>query len=799
MICFSMLLLSASSIAATPPVDNHIKVDQFGYRINDRKVAVITNPITGYNNSSPFTPGSNYQVRRFNDDGVVYSGIITSWNGGATHSQSGDKVWWFEFTSFNISGSYYVYDVTNNVRSYQFQISDTVHVNILKQAMRVFYYQRCGTPKSAPYAENGWTDAACHSGNLQDPDCRLYNNNDPSTSKNLSGGWHDAGDYNKYVNFTFEPLLDLLLGYEEIPSVWADNYSIPESGNGIPDVLDEVKYELEWLLRMQNSNGSVLSIVGVRNYATGSPPSSDNAQRIYGPATTSASLTAAAVFALGAIQFNSIGQTVFANTLQTASVNAYNWAVANPSVTFYNTGIIGAGEQETDQYGTLSRKMAASVFLYKLTGNSAYKTFFENNYNQMHMMQWTFAYPFEAAQQNMMLYYTSIPGSSSSVSTAIRNAYRASMNNSSENLPSYLNNSDAYRAYLADQNYTWGSNTTKAREGDMFHNMIHYKLDTVNNTNYRNAGLGYLNYFNGINPTAFCYLTNMVNYGAENSIKRIYHSWFNDTVSLPPPCFLSGGPNPYYSLDGCCPSGCGSYNALCNPSLVTPPLNQPIQKSYKDWNTGWPQNSWTVTEPAVYTQAAYARLVSQFISPLSVAEIKTVIQGFYNSVSDRMNIKDTVRIYIRNNFSPYALRDSAKTTVDSVSFNCSFTISNTPSGIYYIVIKHRNSIETWSKTGGEVFVSGSTFNFNFTSDSGRAYGNNLIKVDASPVVYALYSGDVNQNGVIDGTDNLLIDNDAYIFMTGYVNSDVTGDFVTDASDAMITDNNAHNFVSVMKP
>ena len=62
------------------------------------------------------------------------------------------------------------------------------------------------------------------------------------TSLNLSGGWHDAGDYNKYINFTFSPLTDLLLGYIESPTVWKDNYNIPESGNGVPDVLDEVKY-----------------------------------------------------------------------------------------------------------------------------------------------------------------------------------------------------------------------------------------------------------------------------------------------------------------------------------------------------------------------------------------------------------------------------------------------------------------------------------------------------------------------------------------------------------------------------
>ena len=665
-------LLTNIAVSAPSTIDNHIKVDQFGYRITGKKIAVISNPVTGYNNNSPFTPGNNYQLRKWSDDAVVFSGNITAWNGGATQAQSGDKVWWFDFSSVTAPGIYYVFDVTKNVGSYQFEINDNVYLNTLKQAMRVFFYQRCGIAKALPYAQTGWTDAACHTGNLQDLDCRLYNNNIPSTSKNLSGGWHDAGDYNKYVNFAFEPMIDLLLAYKENPSAWGNDYNIPESGNGIPDILNEVKYELDWLLKMQNAtgNGSVLSIVGVTNFGAGNPPSADHNQRFYGPATTSATFSSSAIFALAAIEFNSIGQTVYANTLQTAAVNAWNWGTANPNITFYNSGIIGAGEQEVDNYERLVRQMSASVFLYALTGNNVYKTFFDNNYTQMHMMQWTFVYPFENTAQNMMLYYSFTSGASAPVANAIKNAYVTSMKNSPENLPAYSNKTDAYRAFLADQNYTWGSNTIKGRAGIMFNNMVVYHLDTLNKANYLDAALGYVNYFSGVNPTAFCYLTNMVNNGAENSITKIYHEWFGEgSVSGPPPGFVSGGPNPYYSLDGCCPSGCSQYNSLCNPALVTPPLGQPKQKSYKDWNTSWPQNSWTITEPAIYTQASYARLISQFVSSSSPTQIRLVIQGFYNSVSNKMNRKDTVRAYLRNNFSPYNISDSAKAVVDSVSFS----------------------------------------------------------------------------------------------------------------------------------
>lgn len=802
-IIISAFIITNISFSAPPAIDNHIKVDQFGYRSTDQKIAVISNPIIGYNNSSPFTPGNNYQIRKWSDDAIVFSGAPVAWNGGATQAQSGDKVWWFDFSSVTAAGTYYVFDVSKNVGSYQFEINDNVYLNTLKQAMRVFYYQRCGTPKSAPYAGAGWTDAACHIGNLQDLDCRLYNNNVPSTSKNLSGGWHDAGDYNKYVNFTFEPMIDLLLGYKENASMWSTlDLNIPESGNGIPDILNEVKYELDWLLKMQTAtgNGSVLSIVGVTNFGAGNPPSADHNQRFYGPASTSATLSASAIFALAAIQFNSIGQTAYAGTLQTAAINAWNWAVANPNITFYNSGSIGAGEQEVDNYGRLTRQMAASVFLYALTGNNTYKTYFDNNYTQMHMIQWTFAYPFEAAAQNMMLYYSSLGGATVSVANAIKNAYGNSMKNSSENLPAYLNKTDAYRAFLADQNYTWGSNTTKGRMGVMFNNMLVYNLDSVNNANYRNSALGYINYFNGVNPTAFCYLTNMGNQSADNSITEIYHEWFGDgSASGPPPGFVSGGPNPYYSLDGCCPSGCNPYNSLCNPSLVTPPLGQPMQKSYKDWNTSWPQNSWTITEPAIYTQATFARLISRFVSSSSSVQIKAVIQGFYDPDLNKMRRKDTLRAYLRNISSPYNIVDSSKAVIDSLTYNGSFFFGNAASGTYYIAIKHRNSIETWSKAGGEAYNPGTSLNFNFHLDSSKTYGKNVIRTDNSPKTYAVFSGDVNQDGNVDVLDLGIIDTDAYNFLAGYVRSDVNGNNIVDATDLSITDNNAFNFVSKMRP
>src|ERR1700741_1583134 len=85
-------------IFASPAVTNNlIHIDQFGYQPGAKKIAVISDPQTGYNSALSFVPGTTYQVRDWITDAVVFTGSPVAWNGGATQSQSGDKVWWFDF------------------------------------------------------------------------------------------------------------------------------------------------------------------------------------------------------------------------------------------------------------------------------------------------------------------------------------------------------------------------------------------------------------------------------------------------------------------------------------------------------------------------------------------------------------------------------------------------------------------------------------------------------------------------------------------------------------------------------
>lgn len=592
---FQMLILSCST-AAPLRITLNIKTDQFGYRPNDTKVAIIAQPQTGFNAPSTYTPGSTFKIRRWSDDKEVFSGAITAWKNGITHTQSGDKVWWFDFSALTTEDEYYVEDTQNKLSSSKFVIHNDIYTNVLRAATKALFYQRCCIEISKTHGGT-WTHTACHIAPNQDFSCRdIETPNNGASEKDLTGGWHDAGDYNKYVNYTYNAVHNLLFAYQETPSVFTDNFDIPESNNGVPDVLDEVKYELDWLLKMQNADGSVLSKVSVSDFSAGSPPNTDIAKRFYGKASTSSTLTAASIFAHAALVFKTINPTFSANLLSKAQ-KAWNWAVANPSVIFKNTGFESSSPELTT-YETSARKICAAALLFAATNDATYKTYFETTYTNLNFIKTHYFSSFEATYNDIALFYTTLSGVSSAVATNILSNLKTSTTNEKDLYPSFINKTDAYRAYMNDVDYVWGSNMQKALVGVMYEDMIRYNQNAAEHANYRTQALDYLHFLHGVNPLSIAMLSNTGSIGADNFATQIYHDWVGDGTIFdknPIPALLTGGINKGFSV-----------------KKISPPANQPVQKSYKDWNTSDPENSWEITEPAIAYQGAYIRLVSKY-------------------------------------------------------------------------------------------------------------------------------------------------------------------------------------------
>ena len=215
----------------------------------------------------------------------------------------------------------------------------------------------------------------------------------------------------------------------------------------------------------------------------------------------------------------------------------------------------------------------------------------------------------------------------------------------------------------------------------------------------------------------------------------------------------------------------------------------------------------TYLDTAPLSGVYYYFIVAQDIhnnkSPVAVAEspnmilnLTMFIEGFYNAGSNSQ-VSDTVQVELRNSASPFAVADQSKAVV-SANGTVQLTFGNAANGSYYIALKHRSSIETWS--AGTISLSRTTpASYDMSASSSQAFGSNLIQIDASPVRFAIFGGDINQDGTVDATDVSTIDNDAQNFVSGYVVTDLTGDDFVDGTDFAIADNNAANFVSVIRP
>jgi hypothetical protein len=183
--------------------------------------------------------------------------------------------------------------------------------------------------------------------------------------------------------------------------------------------------------------------------------------------------------------------------------------------------------------------------------------------------------------------------------------------------------------------------------------------------------------------------------------------------------------------------------------------------------------------------------------PAIKVNLKMLFEGSYYPLFSQLSRRDTVTSYLRESVAPYSKIDSAISVIDSLSFTGLFTFQNAVPGTYYIQVNHFSSIETWSRLGGDTLTNnGQIYLYDFTTAASKAYGNNLKRKGTK---YCLYSGDVNQDGIIDISDLSAIDNDAYVFITGYTSTDLTGDGFVDITDLAIADNNASNFIGSIMP
>lgn len=307
-----------------------ILINQLGYLPGSTKVAVF---------SGQEMPTIFYVVSEETGE-IVFTGGLEAEGYDRGHDEYNS---YGDFSELKTEGTYYI-EAPILGRSYSFTIADEIYHDVFKEACKQYYYNRCGMTLTEEHAGNA-AHNACHTGNAS-----LLE--DISVSMDVTGGWHQDEKGQKDVVTAAKTIGIMLLAYELYGKAFTDDVGIPESGNGVPDILDEIRYEIEWLLKMQDQQtGAVYA--GVTVYSPGED-ASGKASNIY---VEPPSAEAEKAFAMALAKFSYLYQsydTQYATVCLKAADRAYKHS------------------EICDEKGVDNWKFAAAAELYRAAGQQAF-------------------------------------------------------------------------------------------------------------------------------------------------------------------------------------------------------------------------------------------------------------------------------------------------------------------------------------------------------------------------------------------------------------------------------------------
>ena len=247
----------------------------------------------------------------------------------------GEKLYPLDFGAVRTAGKYYM-EGPDGAQSDSFVIQKDVLADVHNAMIKALYFQRCGCALEEKYA-GPYIHAACHMA-----DSEVYG--ETGHILDARGGWHDAGDYGRYITPAAVTIGHLLYAYQLYPRAFAEQLNIPESGNGVADVLNECRYELEWMLKMQRKDGAVYHKLTAWQHAPFVMPEKD-LDTFYAFAVSSlAAADFCAVMALAARVYRSI-DSVFATQMEEAARLSWKWLTENPEpLLFHNPEGSNTGE-----------------------------------------------------------------------------------------------------------------------------------------------------------------------------------------------------------------------------------------------------------------------------------------------------------------------------------------------------------------------------------------------------------------------------------------------------------------------
>lgn len=536
-----------------------IYVNQEGYPAKAVKTAVSTS-------------ACDFKVMQV-DGGCVLQGTARPFG---TDASSGDTVWHIDFSKVTEPGSYYIAG-SGGEKSPVFSIAENVYRNLKKDLLKAFYYQRCGCALTQEYAGE-YTHALCHGEPAVLYEDFIRKTENPRTF-DMTGGWHDAGDFGRYTTAGAVALGHLLYAYELFPDSFQESSNIPESGNGMPDILNECLYELKWMLKMQADDGSVYHKLTAYRHADFIMPEDDHDRFLIYPVSSMAAADFAAVMALASRIYRPFLPD-FADTALCHAQKAFDWLMQNPYIGFHNPEGSNTGEYDDDC--DMDERMWAMAELLRSSKNpdKAYRKELEK-YVFSDINKTDFGWTDVSGFTLLSVLTDAEPRAGEEVISVLKNDLFREADRLLQ-----VQAESGYLLAMEPRDFCWGSNMVVCNRAML---LILAALLSDDNAKepYHQGALNQLHYLLGRNALNISYVTGHGEHAFQNPHNRLT---FADNIELPMPGLVSGGP----------------FQTPCDPkALELLPPGTPPMKCYVDEVESYSTNEITIywNSPAVFMTA----------------------------------------------------------------------------------------------------------------------------------------------------------------------------------------------------
>lgn len=483
-----------------------VRLNQIGYYPNSIKRAIVVN-----------TRADQFEVKTENGE-TVFSGKLSDekyWD------KSGEKIKIADFSDFKQKGKYFLY-VNDLKDTLFFEIKDNLYADAFKVALKSYYLIRASMDIEKQYAgkyqrKGGHPDTVCY-----------YHPSSGIKTGYMSspGGWYDAGDYNKYIVNGGVTVGTLLNTYEMFPGLVGDNFSnIPESGNGKSDLLDEIKYELDWVLTMQAPDGSSYFKLSSKQFSGFVMPDKDKLKRYVIGKSTASTLNFAAMTAMAARIYKDY-DSKFAEKCAIAAEKAWKWAVKNPDIVFLNPEDVLTGQYSDTDFSQEFWWAASELFL--LNEKDEYKNYLLANtpYLTFEVSESWRLFLGNIGSFSLLLNSDKIPGN-------LNKKLTGQLVKTADDLLDKIN-TIPYRIPIDE--FVWGSNSDIQNAAIIL--IYAYKL--TSQQKYFDGVIETMDYIFGKNATAYSFMSGFGTKQIAHPHNRISGS---DGIAQPLPGLIAGGPN----------------------------------------------------------------------------------------------------------------------------------------------------------------------------------------------------------------------------------------------------------------